>query len=166
LSLRRLADARERLRAPHGDTCNGKPCWKGKGTPIGGKSWIYTDKGLTPTGLSKVVLKPGLAEKGKLQVKGKGAAVILPPMPILSFPLRAQLQGAGNCWEATYGATTVVTNTTEQLKLKGPAPDHALNSMPLVRDARKLTGIHPRTAHPQSIETFSPFSEDTGAEAR
>src|SRR4029078_27765 len=65
------------LRAPHGDTGNGKQCWKGKGTPIGSKGWIYADKGLTPTGLSKVVLKPGLVEKGKLTGKAKADALII-----------------------------------------------------------------------------------------
>src|SRR4029079_6615322 len=68
--------------------------------------------------------KPGIVEKAKLQVKGKGASLILPtmPIPIPSFPVRVQLQGAGTCWEARYDSTTVVTNTAEQLKLKGPAP--------------------------------------------
>jgi len=36
--------------------------------------------------------------------------------------VRVQLQGAGSCWEAKYNSDTVVTNTAEQLKLKGPAP--------------------------------------------
>src|SRR4029079_1685813 len=68
--------------------------------------------------------KPGIVEKAKLQVKGKGASLILPtmPIPIPSFPVRVQLQGAGTCWEARYDSTTVVTNTAEQVKLKGPAP--------------------------------------------
>src|SRR6185369_14274477 len=41
------------LRAPAGGTCAGKPCWKGKGTPVGIKGWSYTDKELTPTGVAK-----------------------------------------------------------------------------------------------------------------
>jgi len=110
------------LRAPHGGSCKGKPCWKGKGSPLGSKGFSYADKDLTPTGVVKVGLTPGAVEKGKLQVKGKGAAMLLPPLPLLSFPVRVQLQGAGSCWEAKYDASTVATNTSAQLKLKGPAP--------------------------------------------
>jgi hypothetical protein len=107
--------------APAGGTCATKPCWKGLGTPAGSKGWKYSDKDGTPTGLTKITLKPGLLDKAKIGVKGKGAALPLPPMPIPAFPVVVQLQGAGKCWETTYDTTEVKVNTTEMVKLKGPA---------------------------------------------
>jgi hypothetical protein len=42
-------------------------------------------------------------------------------MPIPAFPVRVQLQGAGQCWEVKYEAGDVVTNSATTLRLKGPA---------------------------------------------
>jgi len=38
-----------------------------------------------------------------------GSGVPLPALATVSFPLRAQLQGNGRCWEATYAAPRVHT---------------------------------------------------------
>jgi hypothetical protein len=50
------------------DVCGTKPCWKTLGGPGGFK---YGDKALASDGVLQVMLKAGLANKGKVQVKGK-----------------------------------------------------------------------------------------------
>jgi hypothetical protein len=93
--------------APAGGTCAGKPCWKGKPT-----GFIYKDKDLTPNGLLQIVLKSGLDGKAKIIVKGKGANLQTPALPI-SQPVTVQLKSSdGVCWEAVYSAPATKSDTT------------------------------------------------------
>jgi hypothetical protein len=98
--------------APAGGTCGTKPCWSVSST--GAK---YTNKLLTPDGLLKISLKAGGAGAAKISVKGKGALLPIPTLP-LSTPVRVQLvrEDSGTCWEANY--STVPINTPTALKAK------------------------------------------------
>jgi hypothetical protein len=86
---------------PAGETCAGKPCWSEKST-----GFNYKDKELSPAGIAQIVLREGLvAGKAKAQVKGKGASLPMPDLPIVNLPLTVQLHNAdGECWQAVYGA--------------------------------------------------------------
>ena len=100
---------------PAGGTCAGKPCWKAKGNPPGAKGYAYAQKAY-----ATLALTPGDAGKAKIVVKLKGAAFDAPTLPATALPLRAQLQGAGRCWDTSFVADDVQTNTGTQLKAKGP----------------------------------------------
>lgn len=100
---------------PAGGTCAGKPCWKAKGKPPGSKGYGYAQKNH-----ATLALTPGDAGKAKIVVKLKGAAFAAPTLPATALPLRAQLQGAGRCWDTSFVADDVQTNTGTQLKAKGP----------------------------------------------
>ena len=94
-------------KAPAGGTCGTKPCWKRTAS----FKLIYTDKLLDPDGLLKVVLKPGpAAGKAKITVKGKGANLGMPALP-LTTPVRMQIlrhvgQFPIGCWDASFSAST------------------------------------------------------------
>jgi cysteine-rich repeat protein len=99
-------------RFPAGGTCAGVPCWK----TIPLKGYSYKDKDHTPNGMEKLQLKAGIAGAAKIAAKGKGAALVMPPLGSVPLPITAQLRGAGECWEATY--STAITNTSAQFKAK------------------------------------------------
>ena len=94
-------------------TCGTKPCWKALGT----KGFKYKDKAGTPNGLTGIKLVAGGAGKARIGVKGKGANLPAPALP-LAIPVRAQFKRAdtGACWDATY--STATTNTTSEFKAK------------------------------------------------
>ena len=54
-------------------------------------------------------------------MKGKGATLRKPALPITAFPLRVQLQKDGVCFEVKYAATDVKKNEAGMLQVKGPA---------------------------------------------
>lgn len=98
---------------PAARTCGTKPCWKALGT-VG---FTYADNVGTPDGLTKVLLKAGSAGRGKIGVKGSGANLHLPTLP-MTTPVTAQLRqdGSSACWEATYNMAP--TNTANAFKAK------------------------------------------------
>jgi hypothetical protein len=99
-------------RAPAGDTCGSKPCWKALGT----KGFAYKDGDLTPNGLLKVTLKAGDTGKAQVSVKGKGANLPDGVLP-LTTPVTVQLQATtGQCWTATFG--TAQSSDSGQFKAK------------------------------------------------
>jgi hypothetical protein len=68
--------------------------------------FTYTNRLLDPDGLRKIVLRGAAsAGKGKIIVKGKGANLRLPALP-LGTPALVQLLRAGalTCWEDTFTA--------------------------------------------------------------
>jgi cysteine-rich repeat protein len=101
-------------RAPAGGTCDGKPCWAAKG---GG--FKYKNKAGTPSGIRKVLLRPGADGKAKIITAGKGTELTLPTLP-LPLPALAQLQRIGHpdCWEATYSTTGQIASDTATFKGK------------------------------------------------
>jgi len=85
---------------PAGGTCAGKPCWKENA-----KGFQYKDKEATPEGITDLKLKEGLiAGKAQIQLKGKGANIDMPTLP-LAQPVLVQLRNStGVCWETTHSA--------------------------------------------------------------
>ncbi len=82
--------------APAGGTCKkAKPCWKAsKGR------YSYDDGLLTPDGLQLVRLKEGVANKARIEVKGKGSGLRPPSLP-LTLPVTVQIKNTttGVCWD-------------------------------------------------------------------
>lgn len=105
-----LGVGRLRLRMPAGGTCGAKPCWKAKGTT----GFAYGDKERTPDGVRKLTLASGIAGKAKIALAAKGDDVPLTPALGYGLPVRFQLQGNGQCWEAVYGVAQ--ENTAAQFK--------------------------------------------------
>src|SRR5439155_712348 len=67
---------------PPGGTCDGKACWKARGS----SGFAYGNK----TGrIGKVKLKAGATGRAQVAVSGKGVAVA-PPNPALTLPLTVQ----------------------------------------------------------------------------
>lgn len=91
---------------PGGGQCAGVPCWRGAGS-----GFRYKDRSASADGVQLVLLKPGLGHTGKLQVKGRGDRLALPPAasaetyffqdPALTVQL---VNSLGFCWEATFSA--------------------------------------------------------------
>ncbi|MEB2284500.1 MAG: hypothetical protein B6D46_03135 [Polyangiaceae bacterium UTPRO1] len=98
-------------RAPAGGTCGKKPCWKAiKG------GFKYNDKLYTPDGLQQLLLKSGPATKTKILVKGKGADLPMPALPLTTAVTVQLKNAAGVCWEARYSAAQ--KNFAEQFRAK------------------------------------------------
>ncbi len=85
---------------PAGGMCAGKSCWKETKT-----GFIYKDKDATPDGITGLNLKEGLAPgKAKIGLKGKGANLDTPTLP-LALPVIVQLRNSnGVCFETTHSA--------------------------------------------------------------
>jgi hypothetical protein len=103
---------------PAGGTCGRKPCWSGLGRPRGAKGFRYANAKGGPGGITALTLVPGIAGKAKVTVRGKGAALDLPPLPA-PVPLRVQLEAAnGACFDAAYAAAGVRKNDAARFKAK------------------------------------------------
>ena len=97
---------------PAGGVCAGRPCWKENavGFQFGDKSALH--------GVTRLTLKSGFAPgKSKILLKGRGANLALPILP-LAEPVTVQLRNsAGFCWEAVYSAPAI-RNQPDQFKDK------------------------------------------------
>lgn len=103
---------------PAGGLCSGthpRPCWKATS-----RGFQYSDRDLTPSGISSVVLRQGLIPgKASILVKGRGPLLAIPSVPITPLPVTVQLKNtAGYCWQATHGAPTNL-NDSRGFKAKG-----------------------------------------------
>ena len=102
--------------APAGGSCGGKrskPCWKEQK-----KGFTYKDKALTPNGILDIKLTAGAVEKARIQVKGKGGALLLPDLASIASPVTVQLVNTSAlCWEADY-KPPFSKQTTEQFKAR------------------------------------------------
>lgn len=99
---------------PAGGTCAGKPCWKAKGTT----GFAYKDKLASRFGIAAIKLKAGVAGKAQLQVSGQGSALPTPGLPVVTLPLRLQLNGNGHCWEAVFTSSGASRNDGERFQGK------------------------------------------------
>ncbi len=98
--------------APAGGVCAGRSCWKATS-----KGYRYGDRDLTPDGIQRIDLKSGPAGSARIVVKGKGASLPLPPLPVGSLPLTVQLVDSDDaCWQTTFSAPQ--KNQADQLKAK------------------------------------------------
>ncbi len=97
--------------APAGGICAGRPCWRA--TSAG---FRFTQKELLPNGIASIDLKSGGDGKARIAIKGKGAPLALPALPVASLPLTVQLSNdLGRCWTATY-QNDVRANDAESFK--------------------------------------------------
>lgn len=103
------------LRAPAGGSCDGDDCWKASSS-----GFRYKDKSGSAIGLTSLQLKPGADGKSSIKIKGRGALLELPTLPLVQAPaaVRALLRNeeSGDCWEASYG--TVLGDPTSTSKWK------------------------------------------------
>jgi hypothetical protein len=101
-----------RSTAPAGGLCRGRACWRQTAT-----GWAFTKNDAEPRTLQKLVLRAGGDGRAKVLVKGKGALLALPTLPLQGMPIRTQVVNAdGQCWEATF--TTTLRNDSDRLKAK------------------------------------------------
>jgi len=99
------------------ETCNGKPCWVEDS-----EGYKYKDKFGVEEGVTRVQLQgSGTSAKAKILMKGKGANLLEPALP-LTGPVLVQLvnEDSGLCFEATFDSAGVVRNDGEQFKAKVP----------------------------------------------
>ncbi len=86
--------------APAGGLCAGRPCWKARG----GYGFAYKDKNRTPSGIDRLLLKADAAGVPRILLKGRGANLQMPHLP-LTLPVKVQMKNTdGTCWQATYSS--------------------------------------------------------------
>jgi hypothetical protein len=80
---------------PAGGVCGGKPCW-----PKHRVGFRFKSKSAAANGIASIDLKPGRDGKAAIAVRGQGANLRFPALP-LALPVRVQLRASnGSCWEA------------------------------------------------------------------
>ncbi len=99
-----------RAALPAGGLCRGKPCWSATGSGV-----KYRDRDATPDGITALTFKAGVAGKASFTLKGKGALVALPSLPLTQDPaVTAQLSNdAGVCWESAFSAPAAKNDATQ-----------------------------------------------------
>ena len=86
--------------APAGRTCDGAACWRAMSS-----GYRYRDRAALPQGVAKMGLKSGGVGKSALSMRGAGAALAIPALPVTTLPVTAQLlNNAGSCWETTFSS--------------------------------------------------------------
>jgi hypothetical protein len=102
---------------PPGGTCGSRPCWKAVGTT----SFLYKNKAGTPNGLTSLKLRSGPSGRPRIQAKGKGASLAMPPLE-LTLPVTVQFVidngSSTECWQTIY--TTAIANDPSRFTAKGP----------------------------------------------
>jgi cysteine-rich repeat protein len=103
---------------PGGGLCSGRPCWQ-----AAGGSYRFADPAAVFDGITKIILKAGTADNAKIQVKGSGAALGLPPLPLAQDPaVTVQLTSTdGECWTMPY-QWPAARSDTERFKDAYAAP--------------------------------------------
>jgi len=104
-----------------GGTCGPLSCWGSRG----GDKYRFVDTSAAQDGAKKILLKGGAPGKGKLLVKGAGAALAL-PTPVSATQYFAQhddvtvqlVNEAGGCWESVFPFGAVLRNTSTTYKAK------------------------------------------------
>jgi cysteine-rich repeat protein len=84
----------------------------------------FVDSTASVAGVHRIKLRAGVTGKTKMFVKGKGAALPDPTLPLAEpdLPVIAQLINSSStaCWQSTFGASSVITNTDALLKARTP----------------------------------------------
>lgn len=93
-------------RIPAAADCDGVPCWRGLGKPVGVLGWKFKDKTRRYDGVASILVKPGARGKSKAAFKaGTPAPAVAPfafPSPPLGFLPTVQLgSDTGGCMTAT-----------------------------------------------------------------
>jgi hypothetical protein len=90
---------------PSGGSCGARTCWR-----TAGSGFHYRNGRATPDGVTKVLLRPGSDGHASVVVKGRGAHLGLPALPLVP-PVTIQLQEeSGPCWASTFEAAGVRKN--------------------------------------------------------
>jgi hypothetical protein len=81
---------------------------------------------VSPDGLGKILLKSSVTRfKAKVVVKGSGATLPMPTLP-LTLPVTLQVQATnGQCWEAAFFERGLLRNDGAQFKAKSGSPSGA-----------------------------------------
>lgn len=89
------------LTAAAGRVCDGRPCWKAKGTGFG-----FKDRSRLSAGLDSLSLRTGAEGRASIRVKAKGIHLSLPELPLVQTPepVIAVLlnEESGLCWRADF----------------------------------------------------------------
>lgn len=87
----------------------------------GSTGFTYKDAAAAAAGITKISLRGSTVNKSKLQVTGKGSALPDLPLPVTA-PVTVQLVNETTeiCWGASYAASELLKNQTDQLKAKSP----------------------------------------------
>jgi hypothetical protein len=82
-----------------GGLCGGRPCWKQKP-----KGFRYKNKSATGEQLRKLVLRATTGPIADLKAVGRGASLILPPLPFPDHPVTVQLMKSDSpeCWQNVF----------------------------------------------------------------
>jgi len=100
--------------APGGGTCGTRACW----LLIPARKLKYGDKELTPDGVQKLQIRAGEAGRGKVQVKGRGVNLTMPPLGLVTpVTVRLVRKGGPACWESTF-QSNVSINASDMFKAK------------------------------------------------
>lgn len=87
-------------RLPAGGLCGTQHCWRE--SPTG---FRYVDADRTPDGIARGTLRVRNGGRGRFLVKGKGAALGLPTLPLAApLTIRLHRDDAASCWESTVSA--------------------------------------------------------------
>jgi hypothetical protein len=89
---------------PGGGRCGGRPCWKA----LAGGGVRYRDAKGQTAGIVGMTLKPGSARHGRVGLRGKGAQLTFPGLPLahgtgVTVELRRSDDPA-RCWSTTFPA--------------------------------------------------------------
>lgn len=101
--------------APADGSCRGRPCWRS----LPGGGFRYTDPGLLPNGIRRMILEPGPQGRSRVVVSAHGGPIPEPPMPFQQSPaITVQVVNSlGNCWGADY-VSPLGKNTEQRLRAK------------------------------------------------
>jgi len=103
-------------RAHAGGTCGRAACWRQAGPRSG---FTYRNETANEDGITRIELEPGETGKASIIVKGDGANLPMPSLP-LQLPVTVQLQATnGECWEASYSASGVGRNDADRFRATG-----------------------------------------------
>ena len=91
-----------------GGLCHSAPCWRPNS---GDEGWRYKNSDTGPSGIQTVKLKPGGHGQANIRIKGKGASLDLPLLPLFPEVLVQARSAAGTCWESTF-TTPVISSST------------------------------------------------------
>jgi hypothetical protein len=106
--------------APDAGLCPGETCWRSLKAPASGL--FYRRPFGVPDGLTSLLVKAGASGQSRVILRGTGARLPLPGLPLVA-PVTVQvLTSDGKCWGATYTGAHVIRNGAPGTVFKAKAP--------------------------------------------
>ena len=104
-----------RATIPPGKTCGSRLCWRAASG--GSNGYRYADRDGSADGITRIIVKPGDEGKAKVIVKGTGANLSMPALPLAQdMQVSVQLRNTeGGCWGTSYAAPPI-ENYAEQFR--------------------------------------------------